>query len=467
MAQDWLGNPITAADAATRAAIDDFVLGLLNYDVRLLNILAAAEAGEDCLANAYAGLLWMMSETGGVPEQARSHLARAERGAGVANGRERRIAAVLRRWVDGELEASIALVDEVLAGHPRDLAMLKLRQYHDFNRGDFAGMLRAALRSLPAAAEVGYLHGMLAFGYEQCHLLEDAEREARAALALRPDDQWAQHALAHVMLTRGEIDEGTAFLESMRGRWESLTSFMYTHHWWHLALFYLNQGREVDALAAYDDHCWSRERDLSQDQIGAVSLLARFEFAGLAVGHRWDEVGRHLAARAADVSNPFLSLQYLYGLARAGRPEADRLLSAIGAAADRAPPGTVWPDVALPIARGLAAHAAGDCEAALRLMEPPLGRLAEIGGSHAQRDLFEQVLLDCLLRTGRLGRAQQVLEGRRGYDPDGVPLNRMLAGVYDGLGLPELSDRARSRVAQRLARTAALAPSRLGSRLSH
>ena len=456
MAQDWLGNPITATDPATRAAIDDFGLGLLGYDVRLLNILPAAEAADDCLANAYAGLLWMMSETGGVPEQARSCLARAERGRDGANARERRIADVLRRWVDGELDGSIALIDQALAAHPRDLVMLKLHQYHDFNRGDFAGMLRAALGSLEAASDVGFLHGMLAFGYEQCHLLEDAERAARTALELRPDDQWAQHALAHVMLTQGRIDEGAVFLESMRGRWESLTSFMYTHHWWHLALFYLSQGREAEALAAYDEHCWSRERDLSQDQIGAVSLLARFGFAGLEVGRRWDEVGGHLAMRAADVVNPFLSLQYLYGLARAGRPEADRLLAAIAAAAGRAGAEPVWRDVALPVARGLAAHAAGDCEAALRLIEPPLGRLAEIGGSHAQRDLFEQIVLDCLLRTGRLGRAQQVLELRRGYDPDGAPLNRSLALVYDGLGLPAQGDAARARVRHRLARTAAL-----------
>ena len=72
MKQDWLGNPITATDPATVAAINDHVLGLLNYEVRLLRILPAAEADGDCLANAYAGLLWMMSETGGVPDRARA-----------------------------------------------------------------------------------------------------------------------------------------------------------------------------------------------------------------------------------------------------------------------------------------------------------------------------------------------------------------------------------------------------------
>ena len=403
----------------------------------------------------------MMSETGGVPDRTRAHLARAERGLGAANERERRIAGALRRWVEGDLAGSIALVDAVLAEHPRDLAALKLRQYHDFNRGDHPGMLRAALRCLPAAGDVGFLHGMIAFAFEQCHLLADAEREARTALALRPDDQWAQHALAHVMLTQGRIDEGAAFLEGMSGGWGGLTSFMYTHHWWHLALFYLSQGRGADALAAYDDHCWSRERDLSQDQIGAVSLLARLGFAGIDVGWRWDAIGHHLVARTADVTNPFLSLQYLYGLARAGREvEAADLLSAIARRADG--PDPVWNDVALPVARGLLAHAAGDGEAALALLESPLGRLTAIGGSHAQRDLFEQVLLDCLLRTGRLARAQGMLEGRRNQDPDGAPLNRILGDVYDGLGLPLQAEQARARVARRLERTKTLCTRRGG-----
>jgi hypothetical protein len=67
--------------------------------------------------------------------------------------------------------------------------------------------------------------------------------EARTALSLRRKEPWAQHALAHVMLTRGRIDEGALFLEGMQDTWVGLNSFMITHLWWHLALFYLSQGR--------------------------------------------------------------------------------------------------------------------------------------------------------------------------------------------------------------------------------
>ncbi|WP_419728379.1 tetratricopeptide repeat protein [Lichenicola sp.] len=453
MNRDCFGNTLSASRPETAAAVDDFALGLLGYDKRIVNILDAADRDTDCLANVYAGLLWMLSETGAVPEDARRYLNRAQDATGAANDRERRAVSVLQCWIEDDLPRSIVRIEDILAAYPRDLVMLKLHQYHDFNSGDFPAMLRVALAGLAAAPDIGFVHGMAAFGYEQCHLLEKAETAARTALALGPDP-WAQHALAHVMLTQGRTDEGARFLESMRDSWSGLTSFMVTHQWWHLALFYLSQGRNDEALAAYDDHCWSMSRDFSQDQIGAVSLLARFEFAGIDAGPRWNDLGRYLSARAGDVTNPFLSLQYLYGLARAGRPEAGHLLQAIRDAAalrDR-PCDAVWREVALPIAEGLLAHANGDPESALRFLDAPFGRLAEIGGSHAQRDLFEQILLDCLLKTRRLPRAQQLLEMRRGFDPDGVALNRILAGVYDDLGLPTLAAEARARAALTMSR---------------
>jgi hypothetical protein len=80
--------------------------------------------------------------------------------------------------------------------------------------------------------------------------------------------------------------------------------------------------------------------------------------------------------------------------------------------------------------------------------------MIEVGGSHAQRDLFEQIALDAAIRSGRLSEAQQALELRRGFDPDGVPVNRALADIYDRLGLPTQAAKARARAERRQAETA-------------
>jgi tetratricopeptide (TPR) repeat protein len=258
------------------------------------------------------------------------------------------------------------------------------------------------------------------------------------------------------MLTQGRIDEGVAFLEGVRDTWTGLNSFMDTHLWWHLALFYLSQGRFDDALMVYDQHCWTQEKDYSQDQVGAVSLLARLELAGIDVGERWADVADHLARRGEDVVQPFLTLQYLYGLARAGRAEADPLLAAVRRMAATAPDFArpAWRDAALPAAEGLVAHARGDFEAAVQGLRIALPRLIEVGGSHAQRDFFEQIALNATIRSGRLSEAQQALELRRAFDPDGVPLNRTLAEVYDRLGLPIEAAKARARALRRQAEAA-------------
>ncbi len=468
MRSDCLGNEVGVGSEAIRAAIDDFVAGFLAYETRAERIVQAAAAEPDCtLANAYAGMVWMFLEAPGAADHAGPYLRAAEAGSRHATRRELLNVTLLRAWVDDDLATTLKLCDQITDEFPRDLVVLKLQQYLEFNRGNAPAMLRAASKVAAQNADVPYMHGMAAFALEQCHLLDEAEAEAQVALSMRRKEPWAQHALAHVYLTRGGIDAGTVFLEGLQDTWTGLNSFMLTHLWWHLALFYISQGRADEALRAYDDHCWGVAKNYSQDQVGAVSLLSRLELAGIDVGERWRDLGEHLRARVADTVQPFLTLQYVYGLARAGLPEGAQLLERVRAFAASAPAFSraVWQEVVLPGCMGLYAHAHGDAESAWHELSAAVPRMLEAGGSHAQRDLFEQVLLDAAIKTGRLTTAQQVLELRRVTDPDGVPLNRALAAVYLDLGLTALAGQARARAGATVARhtrrrdRAAVAPS--------
>jgi tetratricopeptide (TPR) repeat protein len=445
MTTDYLGNPVTDTAPATLQGINDFIHGFLSYQNKAVNVLAAAEADPgNCLANAYAAMIWMFLEAPEAPDRAAPFLARAA--SAPANSRERLNVDMVSAWAAGDIPAVLALCDQIAREHPTDTAIIKLGQYHLFNLGDMPGMLRMGLHALSGPPDQPYVHGMIAFGYEQCHLLTEAETHARRALEIEPTDPWSHHALAHVMLTQSRADEGIAFLESVAPTWAELNSFMRAHNWWHLALFYISRGRTADVLKSYDSHVWGISKTYSQDQVGATSLLARMEFAGIDPGDRWQDVADHIAARGADTVNPFLTLQYLYALARMDRPETAALMAAIEArAATRTHDQTAWAEVALPAARAILAHAKGDHMTAIRLMGRALPRMAETGGSHAQRDLFEQIHLDSLLRAGRVSTAQQVLEMRRSFDHDGVPVNTALAQVYDQAGLPSEAAKARAR----------------------
>jgi predicted RNA binding protein with dsRBD fold (UPF0201 family) len=55
--------------------------------------------------------------------------------------------------------------------------------------------------------------------------------------------------------------------------------------------------------------------------------------------------------------------------------------------------------------------------------------LTEIGGSHAQRDLFSQVHLDALVRSGSLSAARHVLEEQLRGQPESLRLRRQAAAA--------------------------------------
>jgi len=440
MTEDMYGLPVTNASEAAMQGINDFIHGFIAFEPKATNVMgAAANAPDCCLINTYTAMLWMLLEAPIAPEKALPFLRKAESTMATSTLREQMMTRAIRAWVDGDVPTCVSTCEEILIEHPRDMVALKLGQYHTFNAGDFPSMLRLALKVMPAADDIPYAHGMVAFGYEECHLLDDAETSARRAMELRHDEPWAHHALAHIFLTRGQTAEGAAFLESVADTWGNLNSFMHSHNWWHLALFYISAGREADAVSAYDTHVWGLAKDYSQDQVGAASLLARMEFAGINVGDRWADVASHIAKRGPDTVSPFLTLQYLYALGRTDRGEAEVLLEAIEQRAEDESQfdHLVWRDVAIWAAHGIAAHAAGDWDDAIRFLGKALPRMAECGGSHAQRDLFEQIHLDALMQSGQASKAQQVLEMRRTFDPGGVPLNMLLADAYHKTGLPD------------------------------
>jgi tetratricopeptide (TPR) repeat protein len=442
---DSLGNPLSLADPASVGAVNAFVEGFISCEARAVDVLAAGHDPSP-IVQAYCATLHLFAESRDAASNARPFIERAQASSASASPREQRYIAAIAAWADGDIARAIALHQEQAREHPRDLASLKLGQYHCFNTGDCPGMLRLALAALPAAGDVPYLHGMAAFGYEQCHLMREAESSARQAIAMERKEPWAHHAMGHVMLTEGRLSEGLEFMRSVSDTWVGLNSFMVTHNWWHVALFMIDLGRDAQALDIYDRQVWGVVKEYSQDQIGAVSLLARFELAGIDVGDRWRDLADHLALRLDDHVLPFLDLQYLYGLARAGRPEADVLLRHIEDFAPGAPLSTrsAWQRVCVPAAHGLRAHARGDFASAIDGLGLALPRLIEIGGSHAQRDLFEQVYLDALVHGGTeamLTAAQGLLQRQVNGQPESTRLQRQADAVHARLGLPAFSSR--------------------------
>ncbi len=148
---DSLGSPVTLHDATSATALNDFVEGFIACEARAVNVLNAA-ADTSPIVQASCAALHMFAESADAPRNARPFIDQALAHAPEATEREQRFVAAVAAWLDGDLPRAIALHEEQARLHPRDLASLKLGQYHLFNRGDSPGMLRLALQALPAAA---------------------------------------------------------------------------------------------------------------------------------------------------------------------------------------------------------------------------------------------------------------------------------------------------------------------------
>ena len=440
MSRDGRDLAVSNASPRATAALDFLLEQWLSYGNRLGEFLPVADSDPDCPLVVMRALLPLSRETRQGYRDAAPRLARARAMAGGMNERELLWLQALEAEHRDDMETVVAAYQALAERFPRDVLAVKIGQKHCFYLGDFDAMLRLSERTLDANSDVSHVHGMRAFALEQCRRLEEAEDAGRLAASLSAEDPWAHHAVAHVMETQGRIDEGIDWLRAHSPNWDRCNSFMYTHNWWHLALFLIDADRHDEALALYDSRVWGVWKEFSQDQVNAVALLARLELRGVDVGDRWTDVAAYLRPRLHEHVAPFLDLHYVLGLARTGeRAAVTEMLASIEAHAQSVPEflSRAWRDAAVPAAHGIAAHAAGDWAAAVDALGAALPNLQTVGGSHAQRDLFEQIHLDALIRAGWNDKALKLLRQRDLARPGVAALKRGLAEIHARLGQAE------------------------------
>jgi tetratricopeptide (TPR) repeat protein len=303
----------------------------------------------------------------------------------------------LEHWIAGRFESAAAVYQSHLAAHPRDFLAVKLLQYLLFYLGDGAAMAAASSATFPSWDESvpgsAFIHGCRAFDLEEAGERDDAERIGRAAVAREPRDIWGTHAVAHVMEMQGRAAEGIAWLEGLEQNWIGINPFI-GHVWWHKALFHLTLGQLDAALALHDGAVAGADSDETLDLANAISLLWRLERRGVAIGDRWEPLITRARRRAAEQLLPFLDLHLALGFASGGaREDLAQLRQRIDAkAADASTTsGRVHAAVGRTVVAALTAMAEGDRQTGVSLLVPALRQLDQIGGSHAQRDVFWQV----------------------------------------------------------------------------
>ena len=414
------GRPESAA-AFDRAIADYY--GLTGDPVGVLKSALARDPGFALGAVAIAALYMIGGFRGDHPE-VMSALSAAEAAIGGASERERRHLAAAQAWAEGETSRAILGWETILADHPTDALALRLAQDAYFFLGRSAAIRDCAARALPAWDRdnplASFVLGLYAFGLEETGDLKRAEDFGREALALKPRDAWATHALAHVMETANRHEEGVAFLTSTRADWAH-AHFMAHHNGWHLALFLIEQGRFDEVLAGYDRFTAPKlADDATLDRIDAASLLWRLELAGVDVGDRWAPLADKWMAHVDDHVLAFNDLHCAFAAARSPDPDHAMRLSRSLDDYERAGSGDnrqVTSEVGRRLIDGALAFASGEYERAVEAILPVRNNSVRIGGSHAQRDIVNLTLIAAAGRSGQWSLARALLGERVGVRP--------------------------------------------------
>ena len=406
--RDSAGHPMTGATAEGLACFETATHQSRCYiDDPVASVDAAlAAAPQMVMAHVLKAYLHLLgTEPLALPVALVCHATAADL---AASERERGHVEAVRLLTQGRWRAAGRVLEDVSIAYPCDALALQAGHQIDFFRGDSRMLRDRIARALPAWSKSipGYhaLLGMHAFGLEETGDYAQAEKQGRNAVELQRRDTWAWHAVAHAYEMRNQPKEGLAWMSTDIEAWAK-DSFLAVHNWWHQAVYHLELGANDEALRLFDGPVFGARSSVVLELIDASALLWRLMLRDVDVGSRFDAVAANWAPIAAAGNYAFNDLHAMIAFVGAGRAkeqeaviEAQRaVLDGERAAADNL---EFTREVGHPAARAIQAFGQGRYAECVELLRPIRHSAHRFGGSHAQRDLLDQTLIEASRRAG-------------------------------------------------------------------
>jgi len=355
----------------------------------------------------------------------------AKAAAADAGSRAARVTARERRHIEATLAINgaageaLAMVRAHAAEYPGDALPLSLALgvfglLGFSGRRDHHEAQLALLEELaPNWGDDWWFVGYLGWGYIETGEVAKGTELVEPSLARNQRNAHAAHRRAHGFFESGDVSGGAGFIENWLRDYDR-TGPLHCHLSWHLALFELARGDAARAQAIYLDNIRPSVALAAPMLVLAdsASFLWRWRFYDVApsLDQAWAEVAAHARRHFPHASLAFADLHA--ALAEAATGNLDSLQMRIAglrslARDGRLPPGEVAP---APCAAA-AALGRGDNTDAAHLLEVALVDLPRIGGSHAQREIFEDSLIVAHLRSEQPAKAAALLRSRLSRRP--------------------------------------------------
>jgi len=416
MQKDQWGHTVSTEESLAVEALDKAFNGYFHFRTDAIkNLDAAIEIDSQfALPHIAKGILLESLKKPELHPAALGELKAAKNALMPTSAREHHYLAALEAALAGQVTTAVTHYQQIVNEHPHDLFAMRLAQSELFWIGEVAWMrdISEGAASQWTADVPGYSAylSIRSFGLEENGDSELAEKYGREAVEIDPTDCWGAHAVAHVQIMQGRLDDGISWLKDLSGNWSAANHIVH-HLWWHLALFQIERGDYAAALDVYDNRLRDLDSPLMQampdfyvDIQNDTALLQRLELRGVDIGNRWEPVANLAKARIGNHYSPFTSAHCALALAAADRfDEANELVRHIREfiAVDRGALGPRYALAVLPASEAAVAHRMGEHQRVIDILMPARRNLWQMGGSHAQRDLFFQLLVDSAVKLGR------------------------------------------------------------------
>uniref|UniRef100_A0A8D1IWL3 Tetratricopeptide repeat protein 38 n=1 Tax=Sus scrofa TaxID=9823 RepID=A0A8D1IWL3_PIG len=274
--------------------------------------------------------------------------------------REQLHVAAVETFAKGNFPKACDLWEQILQDHPTDMLALKFSHDAYFYLGYQEQMRDSVARVYP-------------FWTPDIPL---------SALSIDPTDAWSVHTIAHIHEMKAEVQDGLEFMQHSETHWK---------------------GEPEAALTMFDDHILPslRASGAMLDVVDSCSMLYRLQMEGVSVGERWQDVLAVTRKHSRDHILLFNDAHFLMASLGARDPQTTQeLLTTLQDASES--PGEncqhlLARDVGLPLCQALVEAQNGNPDRVVELLLPIRYRLVQIGGSNAQRDVFNQLLIHAAL----------------------------------------------------------------------
>uniref|UniRef100_A0A4W4EXC9 Tetratricopeptide repeat protein 38 n=1 Tax=Electrophorus electricus TaxID=8005 RepID=A0A4W4EXC9_ELEEL len=316
--------------------------------------------------------------------------------------RERQHVQAVELFSRGALPQAASVWEDILVEHPTDMLALKLSHDALFYLGEQTQMRDSVARVLPHWRPhmplYSYLKGMYSFGLLETRFYDQAEKVAKEGLALNRQDGWSVHSLAHVYEMKAEVEMGLKFMSSTEKDWV-VCDMLACHNYWHWALCHIEKVKSFKRTSCSPAGCSGAMLDI----VDTCSLLYRLEMEGVSVKERYQELLCVTESHLEDHTLLFNDLHFLMVLQGCKDMHGtQRLLDSLRELARE--PGEnkelqLATTVGLPMCQALVEYGQGNYSRTVELLKPLRYRFVALGGSDAQRDIFNQLLIHAAMKS--------------------------------------------------------------------